>query len=63
MVYLQENKFDVIKETAPITFSHAMFSANSLKWMNAMKDELASMQKNQVQDLVELLVNLKPVGH
>ena len=31
--------------------------------MNAMKDELASIQKNQVWDLVELLANSRLVGY
>ena len=62
MVYLQEHEFDVIDETDPVTFSQAISSPNSLEWMSAMEDELASMQKNQVWDLVELPANSRPVG-
>ena len=54
MINLQEHEFDVSEETDPITFSQAMSSANSLEWMNAMKDKLGSMQKNQVRDRVKL---------
>ena len=48
MIYFQEDEFDVIEEIDPITFSQAVSGANSLELMNAMKDELAFMQKNQV---------------
>ena len=38
----------------PISFSEAMSRTDSEKWSDAMKDELNSMENNQVWDLVEL---------
>ena len=61
MIYLQEHEFNVTNETYPITFSKVVSSLNSLEWMSAMKDELASMQKNQVWNLIELLANSRPI--
>ncbi|KAF3656674.1 hypothetical protein FXO37_15359 [Capsicum annuum] len=41
-------------EDDPDSFSQAIESNNSDKWINAMKDELKSMEQNKVWDLVEL---------
>ena len=49
-------------EEDPINFSQAMRSPNSLKWVNAMKDEMKSMADNDVWDLVKLLEVMKPIG-
>jgi hypothetical protein len=37
-------------------------SVDSTKWMNAMKDELKSMDQNKVWDLVELPEGYKKIG-
>ncbi|RDX62334.1 hypothetical protein CR513_59347, partial [Mucuna pruriens] len=37
-------------------------SLNSKKWIDAMKDEMNSMQDNGVWDLVELLEGVKPIS-
>nr|KYP38279.1 Retrovirus-related Pol polyprotein from transposon TNT 1-94 [Cajanus cajan] len=39
-----------------------MQSYSSQKWIDAMKDEMKSMQDNDVWDLVELLEGVKPIG-
>nr|KYP32674.1 hypothetical protein KK1_046577 [Cajanus cajan] len=39
-----------------------MCSSNSQKWIDAVKDEMKSMQDNDVWDLVELLEGVKPIG-
>ncbi|RDY00559.1 hypothetical protein CR513_16240, partial [Mucuna pruriens] len=39
-----------------------MQSSNSQKWIDAMKDELKSMQNNDVWDFVELPEGVKPIG-
>ena len=39
-----------------------MENVDSTKWMNAMKDELKSMDQNEVWDLVELFEEYKKVG-
>ena len=62
IVYLQEHEFDIGLEDDPISFSQAKKSVNSLKWMDAMLDELKSMSDNGVWDLVELPTGVKPIG-
>ncbi|RDY14606.1 hypothetical protein CR513_00304, partial [Mucuna pruriens] len=39
-----------------------MQSSNSKKWIDAMKDEMKSMQDNDIWDLVELPEGVKPIG-
>ncbi|RVW18958.1 Retrovirus-related Pol polyprotein from transposon TNT 1-94 [Vitis vinifera] len=46
----------------PVSFSQAMESDDSSKWMEAMNEELKSMAHNGVWDLIELPNNCKPVG-
>ena len=46
-MYLQEqNGTDV--DDDPLTFLQAISSSESNEWMDAMKNEMASMQANQV---------------
>jgi len=54
VVYLQESENDLSIDDDPVSFSEAMNSDNSDKWLDAMKDELKSMAQNCVWDLVEL---------
>jgi hypothetical protein len=62
VVYLQESDFDIGSSTDPILLSQALESVDSTKWMNTMKDELKSMNQNEVWDLVELPEGYKKVG-
>ena len=62
VVYLQESENDLSIDNDPVSFSEAMNSDNSDKWLDAMKDELKSMAQNCVWDLVELLKGCKRVG-
>ena len=62
MVYLQESDFDLGIDEDPVSFSQAMKSNNSIKWLDAMKEELKSMDHNEVWDLVELPKGCKRVG-
>ena len=48
MVYLQELEFDLGIDEDPVSFSQAMESVNSAKWLDAMKEELKSMDQNEV---------------
>ena len=43
VVYLWEQNFDVGIKDDPMTFSQTIRNAESDKWLNAMKDEMASM--------------------
>ena len=45
-----------------ISFSQAIASSHFTKWIDAMNDELKSMDQNEVWDLVEFLEGYKKVG-
>ena len=62
VVYLQESEVDLGINDDPVSFSQAVECDDSDKWINAMKDELKSMDDNQVWDLVELPKGCKKVG-
>ncbi len=59
-MYLQENG-DISIDNDPLSFLQAINSGESCKWMDAMKDKIASMKANQVWELVELPEGVKPV--
>ncbi|RDY14167.1 hypothetical protein CR513_00803, partial [Mucuna pruriens] len=62
VVFLQEHDDDIgLTKDDLINFCQAMQSSNCQKWIDAMKDELKSMQDNNVWDLVELLEGVKPI--
>ena len=52
MVYLQESNFDIGIRKDPVSFSQAMESDDSSKWMEAMNEELKSMAYNGIWDLI-----------
>ena len=54
IVYLQESDFDIGPKDDPTSFSQVMSDGNSTFWYDVMKEEMKSMAKNQVWDLVEL---------
>jgi hypothetical protein len=54
VVYLQEFDFDVGPKDDPSVFSQAMSGDNSTLWYDVMKEDMESMAKNQVWDLVDL---------
>lgn len=54
MVYLQESDYDLGVVKDPITYEEAIECDDSSKWMDAMKDEIKSMEHNKVWNLVEL---------
>ena len=62
VVYLQESDFDIGIRKDPVSFSQAMESDDSSKWMEAMNEKLKSMAHNGVWDLIELPNSCKPVG-
>jgi hypothetical protein len=61
-VYLLESNFDVGPKDDPISFSHPMSDENSKFWYNAMIEEIESMAKNQVWEIVELPKGVKAIG-
>ncbi|KAA0051690.1 uncharacterized protein E6C27_scaffold60G00710 [Cucumis melo var. makuwa] len=62
VVYLHESEFDLSIDNDPILFSQAIKEDNSAQWLDAMKEELKSMNDNEVCDLVELPKENKKVG-
>ncbi|RDY04787.1 hypothetical protein CR513_11459, partial [Mucuna pruriens] len=63
IVFLQEHEDGIgLTKDDPINFCQAMQSSNSQKWIDTIKDELKSMQDNDIWDLVELPEGVKLIG-
>ena len=62
VTYLNEANIDIGKHNDPTSYKEAINSDQSSEWNKAMIDELGSMDKNNVWDLVELPNGVKPVG-
>ena len=65
IVFLLEHEFDIgAVEDDPINFLQALESSKSQVWIDAMNEEVKSMNDNDVWDLVPLVSNgyLKPRG-
>ncbi|KAD4585071.1 hypothetical protein E3N88_22672 [Mikania micrantha] len=62
VTYLSEIDIDIGKHNDPTSYSEAITSDQSSEWHNAMIDELESMDKNNVWELVILPDRVKPVG-
>ncbi|KAA0042410.1 retrotransposon protein, putative, Ty1-copia subclass [Cucumis melo var. makuwa] len=58
----EPSEFDLSINNDPVSFSHAIKGDNSAKWLDAMKEELKSMNDNEVWDLVELTKESKRIG-
>ena len=59
VIYLHKSDFDIRINKDPVSFSQAIKSNESNKWINAMNEELKSMKYNKVWDLVQLPEVLK----
>jgi Reverse transcriptase (RNA-dependent DNA polymerase) len=62
IVYLTEEGCDLGHGDNLVLFKQSIMSRNSSQWLEAMNDEMKSMEINEVWDLVELPVGVKPVG-
>lgn len=62
VVYLVENECDLSIDKDPVSYKEDMECSDSEKWFNAMKEELKSMDDNNVWELTELPKGLKQVG-
>jgi Reverse transcriptase (RNA-dependent DNA polymerase) len=62
IVYLTEKGCDLGHEDDPVSFKQALMSRNSSQWLEVMNDKMKSMEINEVWDLIELPVGVKPVG-
>jgi hypothetical protein len=54
VIYMGEGVNNMAKMDDPVSFKEAMKSETSLKWREAMLEELRSMSSNDVCDLVEI---------
>ena len=62
VVYLQETEFNIGDINDPVSYEKAVNSDDSDKWVNAMNEEIKSMNDNNVWELVELPEGQKRVG-
>ncbi|GJY41449.1 retrovirus-related pol polyprotein from transposon TNT 1-94 [Tanacetum coccineum] len=62
ITYLNEDDYDLGKVKDPIFYKDAINSNQSTQWLEAMTDELKSMQINDVWKLTELPNGIKLVG-
>jgi hypothetical protein len=62
VIYMGEGVNNMAKMDDSVSFKEAMKSETSLKWREAMLEELRSMSSNDVCDLVEILDGAKRVG-
>ncbi|GKD92135.1 hypothetical protein Tco_1371972, partial [Tanacetum coccineum] len=63
ITYLNEDDYDLGKVEDLIFYNEAINSNQSTQWLEAMNDELKSMQINDVWELAELPNSVKPVGY
>ena len=52
----------LIEDDELSTYEEAVASNDSEKWLEAMKSEMDSMYTNQVWELVDVPVGVKPIG-
>ena len=57
-----DNEAIIIENDDPLTYSKALMSKNSNKWLEAKKSEMDSMITNQVWTLVDLPEDVTPIG-
>ena len=61
-LYLQETEYNIGDEDDPATYSQAIKSIRADLWHTAMIEELESMERNKVWDLVAKTPDQKPIG-
>lgn len=57
------NAFLSVDADEPGSYQEALESPNSAQWLAAMQDEIGSMEKNHVWELVDLPPNRKAIGN
>jgi hypothetical protein len=61
IVYLIEEGCDLGHADDSISFKQTIMNRNSSQWLKAMNDEIKSMKFNELWDLIELLIRVKPI--
>ena len=58
-----DNTSHIIENDDPTTYSEAIMSSDSDKWLNAMKSEMDSIYTNQVWTLVDAPKGMTPIDY
>ena len=56
-----DNSINIIQDVDLLTYSKAVMSRDSNRWMEAMKSEMDSMNTNQVWILIDTPVGVTPI--
>ena len=56
------NTFHTIENDEPTSYSEAVMSSDSNKWLNTMKSKMDSMYVNQVWTLIDASEGVTPIG-
>ena len=59
---IENNEARIIENDGPLTYTDAVMSRDSDRWLEAMRSEMDSMYVNQVWTLVDALEGVSPVG-
>ena len=57
-----DNETNIIQDDDPLTYSKAIMSKDSNKWLDAMKSEMDSIYSNQMWTLVDAPECVTPIG-
>ena len=58
---IEKNVAHIIENNEPLTYSKAVMSRNSNKWLETMKSEIDFMYTNQMWTLVDALEGVTPI--
>ena len=59
---IKNNEAHIIENNEPLTYTEAIMSRDSKKWLEAIKFEMDSIYSNQVWTLVDALKGVTPIG-
>ena len=59
---IENNEAQVIENDEPLTYTEAVKSKDSNKWLAAMQSEIESMHTNKVWTLVDAPEDINPIG-
>ena len=62
MFIIKNNEARIIKNDEPLTYTDAVMSRDSDRWLEAMRFERDSMYVNQVWTLVDAPKDVSPIG-
>ena len=59
---IENNEAQIIENDEPLTYTDAVTSRDSDRWLEAMRSEMDSMYVNQVWTLVDAPEGVSPIG-